>query len=98
MRSPHRPVRVMSALPPMADIRQCGWDVREVPQADMIASAVSESRGGSYSPERPVGLSCVEELAHIRRVWAPLTAMVPAWPMRQELGKPSFVFDFLMQD
>jgi hypothetical protein len=25
----------MSALPPIADIRQCGWDVRKVPIADM---------------------------------------------------------------
>jgi hypothetical protein len=28
-------VRVMSALPPIADIRRCRWDVREVPIVDM---------------------------------------------------------------
>ena len=25
----------MSALPPKADIRQCGWDVRKVPKVDI---------------------------------------------------------------
>ena len=29
------PVRVMSALLPTADIRQCAWDVRKVPEADI---------------------------------------------------------------
>ena len=28
-------VRVMSALPPISDIRQCGLDVRKVPRADI---------------------------------------------------------------
>jgi hypothetical protein len=26
----------MSALPPIADIRWCGWDVRKVPEAELI--------------------------------------------------------------
>jgi hypothetical protein len=30
-----RDVRVMSALPSIADINQCGWDVRKVPIADI---------------------------------------------------------------
>ena len=28
----------MSALPPIADIRRCEWDVRFVPRTDMLAS------------------------------------------------------------
>ena len=32
-----RNVRVISALLPIADIRQCGWDVRKVPEADMVS-------------------------------------------------------------
>ena len=28
----------MSALPPIADIRRCTWDVREVPKADIGAA------------------------------------------------------------
>jgi hypothetical protein len=30
-----RNVRAMSAFPPIADIRQCGWDVRKVPITDI---------------------------------------------------------------
>jgi hypothetical protein len=30
-----RHVRVMSALPPTADIRRCRWDVRKVPLRDI---------------------------------------------------------------
>jgi hypothetical protein len=29
-------VRVMSALPPKADIAECDWDVRYVPKADIL--------------------------------------------------------------
>ena len=32
-----RPVRFMSAFPPIADIRQCGVHVRFVPEADITA-------------------------------------------------------------
>jgi hypothetical protein len=36
-----RNVRVMSALPPIADIRWCRWDVRKVPEADIVGSYVA---------------------------------------------------------
>jgi hypothetical protein len=32
-----RHLHVMSALPPIADIRRCRWDVRFVPEADVEA-------------------------------------------------------------
>jgi hypothetical protein len=51
-----------------------------------------------WQPSAPPAKPCVKELAHIRRVCSTLMAIVPAWPMPQELRKPSFVFDFLMQD
>jgi hypothetical protein len=31
----NRPIGVMSALPPTSDIRQCRWNVRKVPEADI---------------------------------------------------------------
>jgi hypothetical protein len=42
--SRQRPVRIMSVLPPIAEIRQCRWDVRKVPLADMRACRVSWHR------------------------------------------------------
>jgi hypothetical protein len=36
----------MSALPPIADIAECNWDVRYVPKADIVAChLVSEIKG-----------------------------------------------------
>jgi hypothetical protein len=29
---------IMSALPPIADIRQCRWDIREMPKGDIVGS------------------------------------------------------------
>ena len=36
----------MSALPPTADIRQCAWDVRKVPMADLGRTTVARETGG----------------------------------------------------
>src|SRR6476660_23003 len=36
-----RPDRVMSALPLIADIHRCRWDVRKVPEADDALSVVA---------------------------------------------------------
>ena len=49
-----QPVRVMTALPPIADIRRRRWDVRKVPQADIpirrsATSGVSASTATSSS-------------------------------------------------
>ena len=38
-----RDVRVMSGLPPIADIRQRRWDVRKVPLADISTGGVAET-------------------------------------------------------
>jgi len=37
----------MSALPPIADIRQCRWDVRYVPQADVAPRNVEQANRDS---------------------------------------------------
>ena len=52
-----RHARVMSALPPIADIRRCRWDVRYVPCVDGsgLASQNFTSRRWSVQPcVRPV--------------------------------------------
>jgi hypothetical protein len=40
----------MSALPPIADIRQCRWDVRFVPTADIWREAHKGVSAGKWSP------------------------------------------------
>ena len=49
-------VRRMSALPPIADIAECDWDVRFVPKADICSAAIS--RAG----DDPAGLTTCESM------------------------------------
>ena len=43
-------------------------------------------------------LSRIEELADVRRVWSPFTAIVAAWPVTQEFREPGLVLDFFVQN
>src|SRR6478752_9188281 len=45
----------MSALPPTADIRQCRWDVRKVPEADIDSHCSLRRTDSSRTALRNVG-------------------------------------------
>jgi hypothetical protein len=44
------PVRVISTLPPIADIPRCRWDVRKVPKADAGSERVEPHRSHRGGP------------------------------------------------
>ena len=59
--------RVMSALPPIADICQCRWNVRKVPQAEIASPSLTNL----FSRVR-VASSYVEDLRNRQTTAAPL--------------------------
>jgi hypothetical protein len=49
-------VRVKSALPPIADIRRCRWDVRKVPTADVEGLLIRRMRFSGHEDLMTFGL------------------------------------------